>query len=58
MEDPFGEASEAPYWRRHYGIGHRWTATPRGRRGCMLLLVAGLLLILVALIITVLAALL
>jgi hypothetical protein len=37
---PDGDA----YWRRHYGIGGRWAASPRGRRGCMFMLAAALVL--------------
>ena len=40
--DPFREAEGAPYWRRHYGIGHAWAPTARGRRGCILMLVIAL----------------
>jgi hypothetical protein len=36
--------------RRHIGAEHLWTATERGRRGCMVMLI-GTLLIVVALIV-------
>ena len=48
--DPFG--SDAPYWRRHYGIGRPWSPSPAGKRGCLLMLYAAFAVLLVALIIT------
>jgi hypothetical protein len=33
------EMLDAPYWRRHFGIGGQWAATSRGRRGCILMLI-------------------
>lgn len=47
--DPFG--ANAPYWQRHYGIGHPWHATKRGRRGCILMLAAALAIMVVVLVI-------
>lgn len=55
-DDPFG--TRAPYWRRHYGIGHRWFPTPRGRRGCLLMLYVALTIIVLALLISAVTALL
>ena len=42
--EPFDE--DAPAWRRVAGIGHAWHPSPRGRTGCMVLLIAALVLVL------------
>jgi hypothetical protein len=54
--DPFGEADRAPAWRKVHGIGHQWTPSPSGRRGCMLMLVAGLAGLMALLLVAVLVA--
>jgi hypothetical protein len=36
---PFGDRENAPYWRRHYGIGQPWRATDKGRQGCLWMLI-------------------
>lgn len=41
---------DAPSWRRVKGIGRPLQPTEAGRRGCMLLLVGGLVLIVLAVI--------
>lgn len=55
-DDPFG--TRAPYWRRHYGIGHLWSPRPSGRRGCLLMLYGALVVIVLALLIAAVTALL
>jgi hypothetical protein len=37
--------SEPPYWRRHYGIDRPWNPTPKGRRGCMVMMVGFVILV-------------
>ena len=48
---PYTESAEAPYWQRHYGIGHQWMPSERGRRGCAFLLYGAALVIAVTLLI-------
>src|SRR4051812_22812585 len=47
--DPFG--NDAPYWRRHYGIGRPWSPSSAGRRGCLLMLYAVFAAMVVALVV-------
>ena len=47
--DLFG--TNAPYWQRHYGIGHPWRAPARARRGCVFLAAAVLAVIVLVLVI-------
>jgi hypothetical protein len=46
---------EAPYWKVCAGIARPWTPSPRGRRGCMVMLLLTSLLLLAALIVGVVA---
>jgi len=39
---PSGKSGEAPYWRRHYGIGQAWSSTDGGRRGCIWMLIVAM----------------
>lgn len=36
---PFRDHKNAPYWRQAHGIGHQWSATEQGRRGCIWMLI-------------------
>ena len=47
--DLFG--TNAPFWQRHYGIGHPWHATDRGRRGCIVMLAVALAIMVVVVVI-------
>ena len=46
---------DAPYWKVYAGIARPWTPSPRGRRGCMVMLLLASLLFLAALIVGVVA---
>lgn len=50
-QDGFTESANAPYWQQRYGIGHRWTPSARGKRGCMFMLYAGFAVLVLALLI-------
>jgi hypothetical protein len=42
---------DAPYWRRHYGIGRAWQPRAGARRGCVIALLGVLLLIVLVLVV-------
>jgi hypothetical protein len=47
---------DAPYWRRHYGIGRQWQPRPGARRGCRFAIVGVFALLVVVLLVALLVA--
>jgi hypothetical protein len=47
---------DAPFSQRMWGLGARWVPSPRGRRGCMVMLIATFVLLMLVLIVMVLTS--